>query len=51
MTRPDHSAIFVHSLEQERAAREAAAAQEELLGQPVVTEICRAPLFYQVDEP
>jgi peptide-methionine (S)-S-oxide reductase len=45
------SAIFVHSLEQERAAREAAAAQEELLGQPVVTEICRAPLFYQVDEP
>ena len=45
------SAIFVHSLEQERAAQEAVAAQEELLGRPVVTEICRAPLFYQVDEP
>ena len=44
------SAIFVHSLEQERAAQEALTAREELLGQPVVTEICRAPLFYQVDE-
>ena len=45
------SAIFVHSLEQERAAQEAVAAQEELLGRPLATEICRAPLFYQVDEP
>lgn len=45
------SAIFVHSLEQERAAQAAAAAREELLGQPVATEICRAALFYQVDEP
>ena len=45
------SAIFVHSLEQERAAQEAVAAQEEVLGQPIVTDICRAPLFYQVEEP
>jgi peptide-methionine (S)-S-oxide reductase len=44
------SAIFVHSPEQERAAREAIAAQEAALEQPVVTEICRAELFYQVDE-
>ena len=45
------SAIFVHSLEQEQAAARAVAAQEAVLGRPVVTEICRAPLFYQADEP
>jgi peptide-methionine (S)-S-oxide reductase len=44
------SAIFVHSPEQERAAQEALAAQESLLGEPVVTEICRAELFYQADD-
>jgi peptide-methionine (S)-S-oxide reductase len=44
------SAIFVHSLEQERAAQDALAAQETMLGRPVVTEICRAPLFYQAEE-
>jgi peptide-methionine (S)-S-oxide reductase len=44
------SAIFVHSLEQERAAQEAIAAQEEALGRPVLTEICRAPLFYQAEQ-
>jgi peptide-methionine (S)-S-oxide reductase len=43
------SAIFVHSPEQERAAQEAVAAQEEVLGRPVLTEICRAPLFYQAE--
>jgi peptide-methionine (S)-S-oxide reductase len=43
------SAIFVHSLEQERAAQEAIAAQAEALGRPVLTEICRAPLFYQAE--
>jgi len=44
------SAIFVHSPEQERAAQEALAAQEAVLGEPVVTEICRAELFYQADD-
>jgi peptide-methionine (S)-S-oxide reductase len=44
------SAVFVHSLEQERAAQEALARQEALLGQPIVTEICRAELFYQADD-
>ena len=44
------SAIFVHSLEQERAAQDALAAQEALLGEPVVTEVCRAELFYQADD-
>jgi peptide-methionine (S)-S-oxide reductase len=44
------SAIFVHSVEQERAAQEAAAAQEVALGRPVLTEICRASLFYQAEE-
>lgn len=44
------SSIFVHSLEQERAAQAALSAQEAALVRPVLTEIHRAPLFYHAEE-
>jgi peptide-methionine (S)-S-oxide reductase len=44
------SVVFVHSLEQERAARVALEAFETAAGSPVLTEIRRAPLFYRAEE-
>ena len=44
------SAIFVHSPEQERAARVSVAARDALSPQPVLTEIVRAPQFYRAEE-
>ena len=44
------SVIFVHSLEQEQAAKDAVAAQAAASDRPVLTEIHRAPLFYRAEE-
>lgn len=44
------SAIFVHSLEQERVAHAALEALSAAAGSPVLTEIRRAPLFYRAEE-
>lgn len=46
------SAIFFHSAEQERVARESKAAQEPrgFFKRPVVTEITPAPKFYPAEE-
>ncbi|MGH3072416.1 MAG: peptide-methionine (S)-S-oxide reductase MsrA [Gaiellaceae bacterium] len=44
------SAIFVHSREQEQAARDALDALAAASDRPVLTEIRRAPLFYRAEE-
>lgn len=44
------SAIFVHSPEQQQAARAALDARVEASGRPILTEIVRAPLFYRAEE-
>ena len=44
------SAIFVHSREQELAARAALEVRRAASAQPVLTEIMRAPLFYRAEE-
>jgi peptide-methionine (S)-S-oxide reductase len=44
------SAIFVHSLEQEQAARAALEARTTETGGPSLTEVRRAPLFYRAED-
>ena len=44
------SAIFTHSSEQERLAREAAARAAERLGRPVATQIVPAETFWPAEE-
>jgi peptide-methionine (S)-S-oxide reductase len=44
------SAVFVHSPEQERAARDAAARAGERLGRPVATQIVPAETFWPAEE-
>jgi peptide-methionine (S)-S-oxide reductase len=44
------SAIFVHSPEQETAARASLALRASISAQPVLTEIVRAPAFYRAEE-
>jgi len=44
------SAIFTHSPEQERLAREAAARAAERLGRPVATQIAPAETFWPAEE-
>jgi len=44
------SVVFVHSREQEDAAKLAVAAQALSSQRPVLTEIVRAPLFYRAEE-
>jgi len=44
------SVIFVHSLEQERAAHAALEAQRAEAGGPILTEVRRATLFYRAEE-
>jgi len=44
------SAVFVHSAEQERLAREAVAREQERLGRAVVTEVMTASTFYLAED-
>ncbi len=44
------SAVFTHSPEQERSAREAAARAAERLGRPVATQIVPAETFWPAEE-
>jgi len=44
------SVVFVHSLEQEQAARSALEALRAAADRPILTEVRRAPLFYRAEE-